>query len=85
MSEYTQRVAEEIWDALGGSIFKGSIMERIEAVLINELNDLEEALSKVAAQGHTPSYGNADKRSAYMKGYQDATEAALALVRKRKL
>jgi hypothetical protein len=85
MSEYTQRVAAEIWDALGGSIFKGSIMERIEAVLINELNDLEEALAKVADQAPNPSYADADKRLAYMKGYKAATEAAVALVRKRKL
>jgi hypothetical protein len=78
-------VAEEIWNALGGSIFKGSILERIEAVLINELTDLEEALAKVAGQGHNPQFAEADKRSAYMKGYKDATEAALALVRERKL
>jgi hypothetical protein len=84
MSDYTQRVAEEIWDALEGSVFKGSIMERIEAVLINELNDLEEALAKVADQAN-PSHAEADKRSAYMKGYKSATEAAVALVRKRKL
>jgi hypothetical protein len=85
MSEYTQHVAEEIWNALGGSLSKGSVMERIEAVLINELNDLEETLANVAGQGHNPSHADADKRSAYMKGYKDATEAALALVRKRKL
>lgn len=82
MSEHTKRVAQEIWDALGASIFKGPILERIEAVIIQELGGLEEALLTI---GSHPPYADGDKRSAYMRGYNDAIKAALAVVRERKL
>ena len=79
MGEHTQRVTQDIWDALGQSIFKGSLLERIETVLLKELGSLEEALLKV----RDPPCSESDKRSAYLRGYSDAIEAALAIVRER--
>jgi AP2 domain len=81
MSDHTKRVAQQVWDALGASIFKGSIMERIEAVIIQEFSDLEESLLNI---GSHPPYADGDKRSAYMRGYNDAIKAAVAAVRERK-
>jgi hypothetical protein len=83
MSDHTKRVTQEIWDALGASIFKGQVLERIEAVIIQELGDLEETLRNIGSPG--PPYADGDKRSAYMRGYHDATKAAVAVVRERKL
>jgi hypothetical protein len=84
MGQHTQRVTREIWDALGASIFKGSLLERIEAVLLKDLDDLEKALLNISSSGHNP-YVDTDKRSeAYKRGFKDATEAALAVVRERK-
>jgi hypothetical protein len=77
MGEHTQRVTRDIWDALGQSIFQGSLLERIETVLLKDLGSLEEALLKV----RDPPSSESDKRSAYSRGYNDAIEAALAIVR----
>jgi hypothetical protein len=83
MGQHTQRVTREIWDALGASIFKGSLLERIEAVLLKDLDDLEQALLNL--RPHNPPNIEADKRSAYMQGYNDAAKAALKLVHERRL
>jgi hypothetical protein len=82
MGKHTQQVTREIWDALGASIFQGSILERIEAVLIKDLNSLEQELLNLG--GPNPSGVASDKRSTYMQGYSDAMKAALALVQERK-
>ena len=47
MGEHIQRVTHEIWNALGQSIFKGSLLERIDTILLKDLGSLEEALLKV--------------------------------------
>jgi hypothetical protein len=83
MGIHTQRVTQEIWDALGQSIFKGSLLERIEAVLLRDLADLEKAILNISPPN--PPYVEAGNRSAYMQGYNDAAKAALTLVRHRKL
>ena len=77
LGEHTQRVTQEIWDALGQTIFKGSLLERIETILLKDLGSLEEALLKVG----DPPCSESDKRSPYLRGYSDASEAALAIVR----
>jgi len=58
-------------------------LERIEAVISKDLDNLEKALLTLRA--HSPRYAEADKHSAYMQGYKDAAEAALAMVRERKI
>ena len=76
MGEHTQRVTHDIWDALGQSIFKGSLLERIETVLLKDLGSLEQALLRA----RDPPSPESDKRSAYLRGYNDAIEAALGIV-----
>ena len=68
---------------LGRSIFKGSLLERIETVLLKDLDCLEEALLKVRNPADPP-YSEKDKRSAYLRGYNNALAAALAIVREWK-
>ena len=83
MGKHTERVTQEIWDALGASIFKGSLLVRIEAVLLKDLDDLEKALLDISSNN---PYADADKRAeAYMRGFNDAMKTTLTLVRERKL
>lgn len=84
MSEHTQRVAEKVWDALGGSVLQGSILQRIEAVVIEDLNELEEALVTVGNQTHNSPGLTADQQSAYVKGFDDAIASVLAVIRARR-
>ena len=82
MGKHTERVTREIWDTLEASIFKGSLLERIEAVLLKDLDDLEKALLHINSRN---PYSDADQRAeAYARGLNDATNATLTIVRERK-